>query len=195
MTRWIHAALLGLGVMVMAPAAANAATIFIDFDTYAEGDTPGEQGVTFTNAIVLTSGAIGGSLNEIDFPPVSDFNVAGDNGGEMTLDFSTPVVSFSGFFTYNTPLVLTAFNGVNPVDTTPSGLVPNLGANELLSLASAGGITRIVILGDVLGGSFAVDNVTAETRVRVAPEPASMWLLGLGAAALVRRRVKHQFVA
>ena len=195
MTRWIRSALLGLGVMVMAPAAANAATIIINFDLYAESDTPGEQGVTFTNATVLTSGSIGGSLNEIDFPPVSDFNVAVDDGGQMILDFSTPIVSFAGFFTYNTQLTLTAFNGVNVVDTTPSGVVPNLGANEQLSVAAAGGITRIVILGNTLGGSFAVDDITAETRVRVAPEPASMWLLGLGAAALVRRRVKHQFRA
>ena len=200
MTRWIRAALLGIGALVMAPAAANAATIFIDFENvlYSEGSTPGEQGVTFTNAVVYTSGAIGGSLNESDFPPHSDFNVAFDDPtGPMVLEFSTPIVSFSAFFTYNAQLTLTALDGGSTVDTETSSTSANFTSapgtpNEQLTLSFAGGFNRVEILGSVSGFSFAIDDITAETRgVVVAPEPASMWLLGLGAAALIRRRAKH----
>ena len=63
-------------------------------------------------------------------------------------------------------------------------------------LSFAGGFNRVEILGNPNGFSFAIDDITAETSdVVVAPEPASLWLLGLGAAALARRRAKHQYVA
>ena len=204
MTRWIRAALLGIGVLVIAPAAANAATIFIDFEGMLEATTPAVSGVTFTNATVLTASSFGGStLNDADFPPTSGGSVAGDIvsidlttgdvvlGGPMILVFSNPIASFSGWFSYNTALTLTGLNGVTPVASANSAAGSNLGSSELISLAFAGGITRVEILGDPAGGSFTVDDITAEEAVVVAPEPASMWLLGLGTAALVRRRAKH----
>ena len=191
----IRAVLLGLCVVLSAPAAATASTIFIDFEGITEFDPPTAAGVTFANALVLSAPVIGGSLNDFDFPPRSGFNVAFDAGGAITLDFATPVVSFEAFFTYVTGLTLTAFNGVAVVDTAVSTTADNTTSaggtpNELLSLASAGGITRIEILGSVGGGSFTVDDITAETAAVVAPEPATLWLLGMGAAAMVRRRVK-----
>lgn len=192
----IRAVLLGFCVVLSAPAAATASTIFIDFEAFTEGDTPSAAGVTFSNAFVLTSGDIGGSLNSSDFPPKSDFNVAFDApAGPMTLEFSTPVVSFSAFFTYTTTLALTAFNGASIVDTDTSSTSANFTSsgntpNELISLTSAGGIDRIVILGDLNGGSFVVDDITLETAAVVAPEPATLWLLGMGAAAVVRRRAR-----
>ena len=199
MKRWICAGLLGMCVMLAAPAAATASTIFINFESFTESSAPTAPGVTFTNAVVLTSGAFGGSLNEFAFPPLSGVNVAFDDGGPMILEFSTPVVSFSGFFTYVTSLTVRAFNGALLVDTTPSASTDNTGPggtpNELLSVSDAGGITRIEILGSPFGGSFVVDDITLEIADVVAPEPATLWLLGLGAAAVARRRFRSQSVA
>src|SRR6185295_15415505 len=84
----------------------SAAPILIDFEgiadlTSLDGLIPG---LTFTNTTVLQSGAVGGSLNEIDFPPQSGSNVVFDSGGVMRIDFAAPVDSFSAYFTYVAPL-------------------------------------------------------------------------------------------
>jgi hypothetical protein len=113
----------------------------------------------------------------------------------MILAFSNPIASFSAWFTHSETLTLAGFSGLTPVETTNSSAGSNLGSTEFISLSFAGGATRVEISGVPAGGSFTIDDVTAEEAAVVMPEPTSMWLLGLGAAALVRRRVKHQFVA
>lgn len=67
-------------------------------------------GVTFSNAIILTAGI---SLNEFEFPPHSEVNVVSDNGGPMSITFSSPVESFGGYFTYAEALTIQAFNVSN----------------------------------------------------------------------------------
>ena len=196
MKRWILAGFIGMCVALAAPATATAATIFIDFEGLTEFDPPTAPGVTFTNALVLTSGAIGGVLNELDFPPKSDFNVAFDAGGPIRLSLASLAQSFSGFFTYTAPLTVTAFNGVTVVGTVTSSTGNNTGSvgtpNELLSLSIPGGFNRLEFLGAQGGGSFVVDDITLAAPDVVAPEPATLWLLGLGAAAVARRRSRIQ---
>ena len=83
----------------------------IDFEGLADSTILTNQypGITFTNAIILTAGI---SLNEFEFPPHSGVNVASDNNGPITIVFSSPVLSFSGYFTYVEPLTLDAFDSL-----------------------------------------------------------------------------------
>src|SRR5258707_545906 len=84
------------------------ADIVVNFDTLSDGDIVTNQfpGLTFTNAIVLSAGI---SLNEFEFPPRSGTNVVSDNGGPISILFSSPFVSFGGYFTYLEPVTLLAF--------------------------------------------------------------------------------------
>jgi hypothetical protein len=181
--------------------------VFIDFESYFELDPVGSVGIaTFSNATVLMAGS---TLNEFQFPPKSDFNVASDvsydpatdvfTGAPMRIVFATPVLAFSGFFTYLAPLTIQAFDASNnPIagasatsqfdanDALFSGNPPN----EFLEIASVlGNIRSIVITGDPAGGSFTVDDVTFEPAEL--PEPATWFLLG-GAAVTcgIRQRRK-----
>jgi len=137
-------------------------------------------GLTFTNAIILTAGI---SLNEFNFPPHSGVNVVSDNNAPMTIDFSTPTASFSGYFTYLEPLTIDAFNASDTeVATAPSMFSSNtacLGGppcfgdpgsspNEFIDLGFAGGISSVTITGDPLGGSFTMDDMSYTPGV---PEP------------------------
>src|ERR1035437_8615795 len=63
-------------------------------------------GGVFPNAIILSAGI---SLNEFEFPPHSGTNVVSDNGGPLSIGFSSPIQSFTGYFTYAEPLTLQAF--------------------------------------------------------------------------------------
>lgn len=174
---------------------AQAATIF--FDDLNDGDSVTTQypGLTFTNTVVLTAGIF---LNEFEFPPVSGTNVASDDGGPITITFDSPVLSFSGYFTYAVPLTLTAFDsGNNQVGITVSFYSSNLalsgdagsGPNEYLVVNFAGGFSSLTIAGDALGGSFTMDDVTYTSAV---PEPNSLYLLLSGAAGMLglRRFIK-----
>ena len=79
------------------------------------------------NAIILTAGI---SLNEFEFPPHSGVNVVSDNNGPMTIDFATPIVSFSGYFTYAEPLTLQGFDSADVQVASTASLLSN---NEALS--------------------------------------------------------------
>ena len=177
--------------LLFVASASHAAIFTIDFESFADLDPVGTiSPATFINATVLTDGSVGGSLNELDFPPRSLFNVAFDLHGPMEILFSTPISLFSGWFTYNTPLTIQAFTAVNsPVDSKSSGALPNLGSSELLEVVGAN-ISRVLITGDPLGGSFALDDVTFETQPFVGPEPTSLVLLGGGLVGLVGRRLR-----
>jgi hypothetical protein len=168
----------------------------IDFEGLADSTILTNQyaGLTFTNAIILTAGI---SLNEFEFPPHSGSNVVSDNGGPITIDFATPVLNFSGYFTYEEPLTLDAFDSLdNQVDSAVSAFSSNdalfgdagSSPNEFLQVAFADGISSVTITGDPAGGSFVMDDISFTSAV---PEPSSIFLLLSGAALAfgVRRKL------
>lgn len=177
---------------------ALSANTVIDFDQFNDSGIVTTQipGVTFTNTIVLTAGI---SLDEFEFPPHSGSNVASDNGGPITITFSSPISFFNGYFTYIEPLTLEGFDTAhNLLATDASQFSSNLALsgdpgsspNELLGLNSPSGITEVIITGDLLGGSFVMDDISfGSTSV---PEPASSAFLLLGTATVVVFRVRKK---
>ena len=166
---------------------ATAATI--NFEGLADSTVVTTQypGLTFSNTIVLTSGI---SLNEFEFPPHSGVNVVSDNGGAITILFSSPVTSFSGYFTYLTSFTVTAFNGASAqVSQATSAFTSNLALsgdpgsspNEFLQVTFAGGISSVTLTGDPAGGSFVMDDASLTTAT---PEPSSILLLAAGLTAM-----------
>ena len=125
-------------------------------------------GLVFSNTIILTSGI---SLNEFEFPPRSGANVASDNNGPVTINFTTPVSSFLAYFTYSQPLTMQAFNAANALVSTVSskpGCASNMALsgtpgclpNEQLSVSSGAGIAKVVITGNPAGTSFTMDDLS-----------------------------------
>jgi hypothetical protein len=138
------------------------------FENLADGTVLTNQyaGLTFSNAIVLSQGI---TLNEFEFPPHAGTNVASDNGGPMTMVSSTPLRSFSGYFTYGVALSIQAYGTSNNllVSTTSSNskneaLSGSGGANALLKV-TASRIYKVVITGSPQGTSFTMDDVTVIT--------------------------------
>ena len=149
------------------------------------------SGVTFSNTIILTSGI---SLDEIDFPPHSGVNVVSDNNGPITIDFSSPITSFSGYFTYTEPLTLDGFDASSdlvasatsafPENFVSSGNPPN----ELLELTSLTGISSVTITGDPLGSSFTLDDLSYTSATSAVPEPNNLLLVVMATGAIYIRR-------
>lgn len=178
----------------------KAHTLFIDFETLSDGDMVTTQfpGLSFSKATVMTAGI---SLNEFEFPPHSGSNVVFDDGGTMTIDFSTPMTDVGGYFTYSTELTLSFFDVFfNLAGTITSAFNSNLALsgdtgsspNEFLNFAWALGISRMSIEGDPLGGSFTMDDLQG-TPV---PEPSSLLFLATGLAGIIGwsfRKMKRQF--
>ena len=114
----------------------------------------------------------------------------------MRLDFSAPISSFSGYFTYVAPLTIQFFDlSANLLGVVTSLFVSNFvssgngSPNELLSGAFADPIAYLTITGDQSGGSFTLDDVSFEIAdVRAVPEPSTIVLIGIGMVALVRYR-------
>ena len=165
----------------------------LDFEGLADatsvGGTYAAQGVSFSNARVLTAGL---SLNEFDFPPTSGSNAVFDDGGPVSGTFSTPVSSLSGYFTYSARVTLRAFDTSNvELLSVSSAFTENYvssgtgSPNELLSLSFPGGISSFRIEGERAGSSFVMDDF-AFTPV---PEASSAAVVGaaLGAFAWFRR--------
>jgi len=141
------------------------------FEGYTDSTTLTNQytGAVFSNAIVLARGI---TLNEFEFPPHVGNNVASDNGGPMSIAFSSGVNSFSGYFTYGVPLTLQAFDASNHLLTSTASAFSDNEAlsgvsgshpNELLQVSSATSIYKIVITGSAQGASFVMDDVTVVT--------------------------------
>jgi len=183
------------GLLLYLQPEARAGTV-LDFEGFPDSTilTTQYAGLTFTNAIILSAGI---SLNEFEFPPYSGTSVVSDNGGPITIDFATPVLSFGGYFTYEDPLTLDAFDsGSNLVDSATSAFSSNdalfgdsgSSPNELLQVSVAGGISSVTITGDPLGGSFVMDNVTFQTSD--VPEPGSVFQFLSAAVALFTLRRK-----
>lgn len=169
-------------VIVAHPKLASATTL--DFEGFPDSTILTNQypGVSFTNAIILTSGI---SLNEFEFPPHSGVNVVSDNNGPVTIDFAAPILSFSGYFTYSEPLTLQGFDSSSVQVASATSLFsnneavsgdPGSGPNELIQLAFNAGISSLTIRGDPLGGSFALDDLTY-TGLTSVPEPTAIRLL------------------
>jgi len=156
-------------------------------------------GLAFSNATVISAGV---TLNELEFPPHSGSNVVFDDGGPISILFSTPVVNVSAFFTYTEPLTLTAFDSNN----NPLGAIKSMFSNnealsgdagsrpnEPLGLAFASGISTITIAGDPQGGSFVMDDLSfTPAAAQSVPESGSAIPLAIfmgWMAWAVRRRI------
>ena len=171
----------------------------IDFEGLADLTAVTNQyssfGVEFSNATILTAGI---SLNEFEFPPHSGQNVVFDDGGSVAVHFIVPISHFGAYFTYLAPLTLSFFDITDTlVGTVGSTFLSNLALsgdpgsspNEFLGFASGAGLGlgRVVIAGDPLGGSFTMDDLTANPLNPV-PEPSTVLLMGAGIAALAAWR-------
>jgi len=167
----------------------------IDFEGFPDSTvlTTQYSGVTFTNTIILTSGI---SLNELEFPPYSGVNVGSDSAGPITIDFATPITSFSGYFTYLAPLTLAGYdNSDAEVASATSAFLTNdalfgdtaSSPNEFIELSYAGAMSSVTITGGPLGSSFTMDNIAYDAPITSVPEPLKVSLvsgliiaLGLG---------------
>lgn len=180
------------------PVSLKAGPVVIDFEAFFDS-TPvrlfyAGLGVTFVKATGITAGV---SLNEFEFPPTSGVNVAFDDTGPITINFSPkPATSVAGFFTYTVPLTLLAFDSLNhQVASAQSAFSANFVSsgnppNESIQLTFAGGISRVTIAGDPSGSSFTLDDLTF-TPITAVPEPGTFpFLIGAGIATIIR----HSFV-
>jgi subtilisin family serine protease len=194
----LRCVILLLAVAVVVPL--QAGTILLDFERLADGAIVTTQytGLTFSNTIILTAGI---SLDELEFPPSSGVNVASDNGGPITIQFSSPITAFRAFFTYTQPVALAAFDDTgNQVATVTSAFATNLALsggvgsspNELLQLVFSSGIASVTITGNSNGGSFTMDDVAYTTISSNAPEPRTAFLIAAALVILSRLRIhKH----
>ena len=190
----IGTALLAAGVLC----SATAATIVYDFDTFDDNTALTGQyaGLTFAQSTVLKAGQ---SLNELVFPPHSADNVLSDDGGPITVVFSTLVFGVGGYFTYLSGLavafydvsnvLLGALSGAFTSNYADSGADIGSAPNEFLQFASAAGvISRITITSSAGGDSFVLDDLTVDYGPSSIPEPSSIALMAGVIAAGLRRR-------
>lgn len=144
------------------------------------------QGVNFQEGIILTAFS---SLNEVDFPPHSGSQVLGDDQGPIVADFITPVSYSGAYFTYSETLNLYAYDSSDNLITTASSLAyDNYGENEFISLSSVTPISRLVIAGNSLGGSFIMDDFQFEPTVIPAPGALLLGSIGMAMVGYARRR-------
>jgi len=190
--RRAHGIALVIAGLIAAPASfpLHADTLTIDFEGLADSTPVTTQfsNVVFSNATAISAGI---SLNEFEFPPRSGTNVVFDDGGPMSILFTSLVFDFTGYFTYLMPITLEAFDvNSNFVASLTSQFSSNLGLsgdpgslpNELFQLSYAPGIAQVTITGDPFGGSFTLDDVTVVTAI---PEPSSGILFLTGAASFL----------
>lgn len=194
----LAAALLLLGVFVVSPPCALGLPT-LDFESLNDLDVVDMQfaadGVLFQNAIALTAGI---SLNEFEFPPHSGSVVVSDDGGPITLSFVSPVSTVGAFFTYRTPISVSAYDPMGGlVGVVAGSFATNLALsgdpgsmpNEFIRLAGLGLIGSLTIQGDPFGGSFTMDDL--QFGVQTVPAPSSLSVFGSGLVllfAVTRRR-------
>lgn len=176
-------------------ASAWADPITLNFDSLIDSTKVTSQftGLTFANATAIKAGV---TLNELEFPPKSGSNVLFNDGGAITITFTAPILNFEAYFTYDSRLTITAFDGSgNQIGSLSSQFTSNLALsgvagsqpNERLSLSASGSIARIVISSS---GSFVLDDLKYSASAAPVPEPATLALL-LGGGAVwmgVRRK-------
>lgn len=207
-----------LGALLLISAPASAATITLDFDSFADLEELGTVStavgdVTFTGSTVLHAFAAGGSLFEDDFPPRSGTGVATNlvvdqsagvaTYGSVSLSFASPIYSFLGYFTYSSPLEFLFTLGNGGTATVSSQYENNLGldflnpTNEEIQFVSAFGIIGVTISTGLpphpfySEATFALDDLTLSNdfpTTAPVPEPGTLILLGTGAATAYIRR-------
>ena len=177
---------------LLVPTALQGAPFFIDFESFSDFEPVTNQipGVTFSNTTALQAGV---SLNEFEFPPASGSIAAFDDFGPMELIFDMPITDFFGRFTYTTKINLLAYDSSNLlVDSVMSMFDSNLALSgdpgsapsETLGVSSLTGISRVVIQGDLSGGSFVGDDFRADAI----PEPGTLPLLLGGLVGVILRQ-------
>jgi hypothetical protein len=183
------------------PTVLRATPATLTFEGFADSSILTNQyvGVTFSNAVILTSGI---SLNQFEFPPHSGSNVVSDNGGPISIDFATPITSFGGYFTYSEALTIKALNASDVLVGSAASLftnnlalsgVPGSSPNEFIYMAVAAGISEITINGDLQGGSFTLDDASYSKTLVPTPEPSSVWMFsfGLGLCFCLRQMLRY----
>ena len=150
--------------------------------------------------MIATAGV---SLNEFEAPPRSGVDVVEDTVGPISIQFSSPIIGFGGYFNYAVPLTLTAFNAAGQQVGAATSLFSNDFAlsgdpgskpNEFLQILYPAGFSRVTITGDPNGGSFTLDDATVTSAAPV-PEASTLvstallLFLGLCGVALSRRRL------
>jgi hypothetical protein len=165
----------------------SAQASIIDFETFPDSTpiidstsiTTQFPGLTFTDTTVISAGI---GLNELEFPPHSGINAAFDDGGPISIAFASPISSFSGYFTYDEPLTLAAFDASDDPVATATSLFssndalygdPGSSPNEFLVVTFIAGISSVTITGDPAGSSFVMDDISFTSAV---PEPNSILL-------------------
>jgi hypothetical protein len=200
--KWTRLSIPLLVWILSAPALALADSVVVDFEGLNDGEVLTTQfpGLEFSNTLALTSGFLGGSLNELENPPHSGVTVVTDDGGPISIRFLSPATTFGGFFTYGVPLVVTAFDQFGTQLGSASSLFSNNRAlsgvagshpNELIALSFAQGISRIVITGDASGNSFVLDDLSANVTAAV-PEPGTLGLVFAGGLAMLVLRRRYR---
>jgi hypothetical protein len=193
MRKTLASALLGMALLASGQ---TAAAVTLDFETLTDLEVTTSQfpGLTFTNATALVSGAVGGTLNELEFPPLSGVTSLVDDGGPITIVFDDPVGEVGGFFTYLGPVTLTAYDVLlAPVATVTSAFGSNLALsgdpgsspNELLQLTFLDGISSLTLSGDPAGFSFTLDDFMFVPLEPVVATPGPAALFVVSAALLV----------
>ena len=179
-------------------AALAAQANFINFDDLATTTNSGvsvgdsylvSDGVSFLNGTALRSSTAPSAPNAL-FPDTAT----------LTINSPSNVLITSVGLMYASTSVQT---GATPTLNVYSGLS---GAGTLLAtfaLADTGssatyasvtlpfvGAARSFVLSDTASGRISYDNLSFTSQVQAAPEPATLAALGLGAAAMLRRRRK-----
>jgi hypothetical protein len=183
--------------------AAPAAAAVVTFEELTDGTAvrdayQASMGVTFGLATAVTAGL---SLNDLEFPPHSGSNVAYDNTGAVSINFTHSMQSVFAYFTYVTPLKLFAYDdGGHLLQSVQSAYGNNTAVsgdtssrpNELLGfLFTNPQISMVTISGDPGGSSFTFDDLTFGSANSAVPEPGNFGLVLialLGGVWSVRRR-------
>ena len=178
--------------LLLAPASTEAAVTVIDFEGLPDRFrvTTEFPGLVFTNAFTGPDGL----LNANQFPAFSGrAGVTNSVNPWLAVDFSTPMSSVGGYFTYSGDMTLSFYGAGNVLlGTVPSTYSANYvgsgnAPNEYLQFSSAAGITRM----QASNAWLLLDNLTF-TAASPVPEPASamvnLILGGTGIGLTLRRR-------
>lgn len=182
--------------LILAIPALSFADQVITFEGYADLTAFTNQfpGVDFNGATVLQ---LGHSLNP-QFPPHSGINVVYNPIGPMSVQFATPVGYFEGYFTYNLPLLVQAFDAGNNLLASYNsvcsanyiGAGQGCNPNEL-GVVTAANISYVTISGGG-GNNFTLDDARFTGSINNSPEPGTLLMMSsgiLGLAGVLRRKI------
>lgn len=120
----------------------------------------------------------------------SGTRLMGTIGASYTIEFQSPVHQFGGYFASNFHTAngkITFYDANEDVIGSPTTLIAPTGQWAWNGFDSTVGIKKIRING-VGGNNGAI--MADDLQIQSVPEPATMSALGLGAAAMLRRRKK-----